>query len=92
MYNVCFSATYGKSYHAVVLYNKSSVYKHVMMRRLIEELETNRGMNLWIPDRDYTGSPVLIDQEITRITKQWYELHVQSCTRYYLCNMCTLSM
>ena len=78
MYYVCFSVTYGQSYHAVVLYNKSSVYNHVMMRRLKEELETNRRMNLWIPDRDYTGSPVLIDQEITRITKQWYELHVQS--------------
>ena len=73
-----FLATFGQNYHAVVLYNKSSVYKHVMMRRLTEELETNRGMNLWIPDRDYTGSPVLIDQEITRITKQWYVIHVQS--------------
>ena len=78
MYYACLVVTYGQSYHAVVLYNKSSVYNHVMMRRLKEELETTRGMNLWIPDRDYTGSPVLIDQEITRITKQWYVLHVQS--------------
>jgi len=58
-------------FDAVVIYNRSSVYNHIITRRLIEEMEDKRKYRLWIPARDNTApGGDQLDQEIVRIAGQ----------------------